>query len=238
MSDLISAALGPIAAALLSNVGPRRTKPAQTPAGLYALALRAPTAPYVPLAIYTFPLGPSQIRRGVMGMGNFYDMGGNPANFGVNRVPDIYGQSPPIYTIIGTTGVKYHSGDNYLYTGLESIEILFSIIAQYYSLNAAQAQAGQNNLYTLEFYDYYMGQFWQVVPLGDQSMSQNNLKPQLIYYSLRLVGIASLEQPIGALLDPILSLISNGASSLFSSAQSSFSSVTSNYSSYNIGAGP
>jgi len=235
IGELSSQALGSLAAYALSNVGPRRTKPAQTPAGLYAIALRGPTAPYVPLAIYTFPLGPSQIKRQVVGMGNFYDVVGSPSNLGVTRIPDIYGQTAPIYTIAGTTGVKYHSGDNYLWTGLESINILFSIISQYFSLNAAQAQSGQANLYILEFYDYYLGEFWQVVPLGPQGQSQSNAKPQLVFYDLRLVAIKGVEQPIQAALDPILTIISNGINSSFSSSISDFGGVIQSYSSFNVG---
>ena len=235
LSELGSLAIGPATAYALSNVGPRRTIPAQTPAGLYAIALRSPTPPYIPLAIYTFPLGPSQIKRQVVGLGNFYDVLGGAGNLGVNRLPDIYGQTPPIYTIAGTTGVKYHSGDNYLWTGLESINILFNIISQYFALNAAQAQAGQSSLYRLEFYDYYLGEFWQVVPLGGQDQMQNNAKPQLVYYNLRLVAIQSLDQPIGTLLDPIISVISNGINSAFNATQQAFSNLASNYSSFNVG---
>jgi len=227
--------LGVATAYALSNVGPRRTQPAQTPAGLYAIALRAPSPPYIPLAIYTFPLGPSQIRRQVTGLGNFYDVIGSANKFGVTRIPDIYGQTAPIYTIMGTTGVKYHSGDNFLWTGLESLNILFSIISQYFALNATQAQAGQSSLYKLEFYDYYLGEFWEVVPLGPQEQMQNNARPQLVFYNLHLVAIQSLEQAPSDILDPIFSTIQNGINSAFTASSNAFTSVVNSYTPFNIG---
>jgi len=229
------AASGPLLEALIANTGSRRTHTAQTPPGLYALALRMPMPPYLPIAIYTFPLSPSQITREVVGMGNYYDVLGSPQNFGVNRIADMYGQSPPIYTIAGTTGVKYHSADNFLWSGLESIELLMALISQYFSLNASQAQSNSRYNYVLEFYDYYMGQFWQVVPFGPQRIMQSSNKPQLVFYQIRLVATLSLEQAALSLIDSIFSGIQSTVGSQFAQSQTTLGSAAGNYSSFTVG---
>lgn len=222
-------ALGPAVASLVAGGGPNRTNPATTPFSLYSLVLRGPSAPYPPLVVYIFPLSPSNIRREVVGKGNFYDVVGSPVNFGVNRIVDIYGQSPPTYNIGGTTGVKYHSRDGYIWSGLQSVQILSDIIAQYFSLNAAVTQAGGTNLFRLEFYDFYTGEFWEVVPLGPQGLSQSSARPQLVMYQFTLVGTTSLEQPIAPALDSLLKYITTPINQIFSSISSSVSNFLSSY---------
>ncbi len=230
LGNLTSNALAIGSAYFLQGKGPNRTNVAQTPPALYSLVLRAPTAPFLPLAIYSFPMSPQNIRREVTGMGNFYDVQGSPSNFGVNRIPDIYGQSPPIYSIAGTTGVKYHTRDGFLWTGLQSIEILTGIISQYFSLNAAAAQAGSSNLFRLEFYDFYMGEFWQIIPLGPQGLQQSSARPQLVFYSFRFVATQSLEQPIAALFDPLLSALATPINQAFTDLGSSIGNFLGSYS--------
>lgn len=226
---LAANALGPAVASLFQGNGLNRTKPATTPVSLYSLALRGPSAPYIPIAIYTFPLTPANIRREVVGMGNFYNVMGTPATFGVNRIIDLYGQSPPIYTIMGTTGVKYHSRDGYMWSGLQSVQILDGIISQYFSLNAAAAQNGNTNLYRLEFYDFYMGEFWEITPLGPQGLIQSNARPQLVNYQFRFVASSSLEQPIAAAVDPLLKTLTQGISKAFTSLSTNVSNFLSSY---------
>jgi len=234
-TQILDNAIGPLSLSLFAGTGPRRTHPANTPAGLYGLALRSPIPPFAPLFLYVFPLGPQQIERSVIGAGNYYDVAGPASNFGVTRIPDIYGQTPPLYRIRGTTGVKYHSADHYLFTGLQSILILSSIITQYFALNAQQASLGNPNLYILEFYDYYMSQFWQVVPLGPQRLLQDIRQgPQLVYYEISLIATQSLYQPVGAAVDQLLSAVGQGIQNLFTQTQSNFDDLTPNYSLYNI----
>ena len=239
MSDALTSlgdnAIGPLGLDLFAGTGPRRTQSATTPAGLYGMALRAPTPPYLPLFFYVFPLGPGEIERRVMGMGNYYDVQGPVQKFGVNRIVDLYGQSPPVYRIFGTTGVKYHSADHYLFTGLQSIIILSDLISQYFALNAQQAQNGNPNLYLLEFYDYYMAQFWRVVPLGPQRLLQRERQAQLVYYDLRLVATESLYEPLGSVVDSLLDTIAGGVEGIFSQTQSTLDdSFTPNYAQYTI----
>lgn len=229
-AEIISTIAGPALTLAIAGKGPFRTQPASTPEGIYGIALRAPTPPYIPVFLYVFGLGPQQIERGVMGLGNFYDVQGQPSNFGVNRIPDIYGQSPPIYRVAGTTGVKYHSRDQFLFSGLQSVIILSSVISQYYALNAQQAANGNSNLYGMEFYDFYLSQFWQVVPLGPQRLLQDVRRgPQLVYYDITLVGVASLEQPIGPAVDNLFSNLASNVQAALTSSQATTDSLTQNY---------
>lgn len=229
-STLAENSLGPLVVGLAAGSGANRTQPSTTPFSLYALALRAPTPPYVLLFYYIFPLSPQMITREVGALGNYYDVAGSPSNFGVNRIVDVYGQSPPIYNIRGTTGVKFHSRDGYQWSGLESAQILEGMIAQYFSFNSAQAQAGAANLYRLEFYDFYQYEFWEVVPLGPQGISQSSARPQLIYYNFRFVATTSLEQPIAQLLDPILQNLEQPIAQAYNSMSSDVTSFLGSYS--------
>lgn len=228
--SLAENAVGPLLGGIISGHGPNRTIPALTPYSLYALALRSSGFGGIPLFIYTFPLSPANISREVVGMGNFFDVSGPASNFGVNRIIDQYGQSPPIYTLKGTTGVKFHSRDGFIWSGLQSIQILKGMISQYFSLNAAAVQAGDQNLYKLEFYDYYMGEFWEVVPIGPQGTFQSSQAPQLVFYQFHFVGRVSLEQPIANILDPILSKLETPLNKAFTELGSKINSFLTSYS--------
>ena len=211
MSGLISSvtslaenAIGPIAESLLVGFPSQyKTGDVSLPPALYSLALRFPTPPYIPLFLYTFPISPRNISKSFAGMGFTYDVQGPPQSRGVTRIQDIYGESPPVWVIEGTTGQKTHSTDGGLFTGLESILLLQGVISQYYSLNAEQAQSAQNSEYRLEFYDFYTSDFYQVIPIGPQFIRQDVRYPSLLFYRFTLVGIESLAQPITNIIDPI-----------------------------------
>lgn len=233
LGDLASAALGPGLAAAIANTSAYRTQPVSTfPPALYSLAIRSGSAPFLPYFVYTFPLSPSNLRKESAGMGNFYDVAGAPAGFGVARIPDVYGLSPPVYTISGTTGVKYHSTDRYLLTGLQSILVLQGAIAQYYALVASAVQSGAQQLPRLEFYDFFQSDFYWVVPLNSQVISQDAARPQLVNYQLRLVAIQSLLQPLIADLDDLLGPLTEGVGSAINGLGTSLSSALGNYSQF------
>lgn len=199
----------------IANLGPGlflggsqsfRTIPvANTQLALYTLVIRSPGG-YGLVAGYTFPISPANIRKEFNDLTNFYDVAGNPYMLGVNRIVDIYGQSPVTYTIEGTTGWKLHSSDGFGLTGLQSIQALESTIAQFVELNQTIISGGQqSNLYTLEFYDYFRNDYWQVVPCGPQMIRQSRARPLFVDYMFRLVGVQDLSSPI-ALFDPLASL--------------------------------
>lgn len=233
LAQAASNALGPLAAAALANTGPYRTQPATTPPALFSLAIRQATMPYLPLFIYTFPLSPSALRKDSTGMANYYDVAGPASNFGVSRITDIYGLSLPVFSIAGTTGVKYHSTDNFLTTGLESINILQGAIAQYYSLVAA---AGANlntatKLPRLEFYNFYSGEFYQVVPIGPQGISQDSNRPQLVNYQFKWVAVYNLAAPLAAAADAVVSAISGPLSAGISNMATTVGNTVTTYAS-------
>lgn len=231
-----TALIGPGLAAALGNTSAFRTRPAPNqPPALYSLAIRSGSMPFLPYFIYTFPISPANLRKEFGGMGNFYDVQGPPGSFGVTRVPDVYGMSPPIYTIAGTTGVKYHSTDRYLYTGLQSVLILQGAIAQYFALCAAAVQDGASQIPRLEFYDFFQGDFYQVLPLGPQGVSQDSSRPQLVNYQFRLIAIQSLLEPLLSDLDSILSPLTQGIGQGITGLDNSMSSALGSYSPFSPG---
>lgn len=231
VGSLASNAIGPISEALLVGLpNSFSTKNAQLPPPLYALALRFPSPPYIPLFLYTFPISPANIRKEFTAMTNVYDVIGPSQNFGVTRIPDVYGKSPPTWLIEGTTGQKYHQTDGGLFTGLESILIMQGVLSQYFSLNAQRAATGNaNQLYRLEFYDYYTSDFYEIVPIGPQIIRQDAQRPSLLYYRLRLAGIQSLAQPISNLIDPIFNTFTTSVNQVQQTVGANIGSFVSEY---------
>lgn len=154
----------------------------------YTLTIRSPHPPYAAVNSYTFPMSPQSITKRFTSLANIYDVKGTQDQQGVQRVVDWYGNAPVFYELNGTTGWQRHSADRYQTTGLESVLQIQALLAQYAKLNSGQAQAGQP-LYKLEFYDYWTPEFWEVIPYGDQTLSQDERQPLLVHYSFRLAGI-------------------------------------------------
>lgn len=155
----------------------------------------------------TFPLSPTALRKDHVAMSNVYDVAGTPAQGGVNRVMDSYGHSPVTFTIEGTTGWQYHSTDGYSQTGLQAIAAIEQFLFQYAQLNAAQA-ANSQPPYTMEFYDSFRGDYWQVEPWGPQGIRQTNQRPLLVYYLYRFAGIMDLTNPVAAENDQVANVLS------------------------------
>ncbi|MDA8120108.1 MAG: hypothetical protein M0Z85_08745 [Gammaproteobacteria bacterium] len=216
---------------------------------LYRLTIRLPRQ-YVSAAAqaqsgitatYLFPLSPENLQRTHTGMGAFYDTQGPVKTNGVTRIVDQYGMAPVIFEIKGTTGWQKHSTDGYRYTGLQSIEAVAGLLNTYMGLNAELAQEQRSDLCTLEFYDYFMEDFWEVVPLGPQRLWLDKQRPILTNYHFRLIGVRSLAAPVTpkSTADPIaaafntavstvqnnVSTFTSGVASIYSSAQSVVSGV-------------
>lgn len=195
---------------------------------LYQLSLRAPILSVIELSTYTFPLTPSMLRAERSSMSTYNDTQGSPLTQGVTRVVDTYGLAPPIFTIEGTTGWDLHSADGFGLTGLDSIKSLQTFLATYADLNQALRIAGVAELFTLEFYDYFTGSFWQIEPVGPQVFQQDSQRPLLSYYRFKWVGV----RPAGLIndiLDSIGNVLSVGAQLSTSSLGSSISSTLSSY---------
>jgi len=159
---------------------------------LYQLGMRAPDSFLSEFATYTFPLSPSSIRYEPSSASSFGDVHGPAQTRGVTRYVDRFGLTPPMITIEGTTGWDRHQSDGYILTGLQSIQLLQQFLAQYATLNETQLQSGNPQLYTLEFSDYFLNQFWVVEPIGPQVVRQSADKPTLVYYRFRWAAVAPL----------------------------------------------
>lgn len=174
---------------------------------LYTLIVRDPTQPDQALGglSYTFPLSPSSLVKTNMSNTNIYDVAGSPTSLGVQRVVDMYGDSPPMFTIEGTTGWQKHSADGFAFTGLESIAALRGLFDQFAQLNAERVKQNNAVLYVMEFYDYFQGEFWRVVPVGPQVIRQDENRPLLFYYSFKFAATEDLSVPaVDNTPDPIL----------------------------------
>jgi hypothetical protein len=163
---------------------------------MYALSIRQPGVSASEYQTYIFPLSPELLRKEYAAMSSFYDQQGQPGLNGVQRKIDNFGLAPPIITIGGTTGWQRHSNDLYLYTGLQAITNLEQLLQTYAQLNAQLVAGGSTILFTLEFYDYFKGEFWQVEPIGPQGVFQNSQKPLLSYYQFRFAAIQQVSMPI------------------------------------------
>ncbi len=185
-----------------------RTQPiANIGLALYMLSIRAPDAAFTPVRNYIFPLSPQMVRKEVPAYNTIYDKQGDPSTLGVQREIDMFGAAPPLFVIGGTTGWKLHSTDGYLWSGKVSIQRMQSVLAEFTGLNQEQMLADNPNLYRLEFYDYWMDEYWEVAPVGPQQITQTAERPILSYYQLRLAGVRPVSAPISEPEAKVLSTI-------------------------------
>lgn len=173
----------------------------------YQLSIRAPGQAYAELMTYTFPLSPTSIRMERNALSSFAETQGTADTFGVTRIVDTYGLSPPIYTIEGTTGWDRHATDGYVLTGLQSLQLLDKFLQRYAALNVTQTQSGLSQLYALEFYDYFTQNFWQVEPVGPQGFRQSADRTKLVYYRFRWAAIQPVGIPLIGEADALLTLL-------------------------------
>ena len=228
----LSAQSGPLAP-LLNTSGQqdfRQIPVPNTTTALYTLSIRYPGASAAPYLVYTFPMSPQSIRKLKAFLSVPYDVAGSVSQRGVQRNVDIYGEAPVSYVIEGTTGWQRHSNDSYLYTGHQSIANLQAMLDEYAYLNQGNIQANINQLYTMEFYDYFSQEFWQVEPIGPQGFDQDAGQPLYTRYRFNLVGIKKVSAPIISSTSDILGQLFQGAlSPSMSAVQTKISSILSTY---------
>jgi len=229
MSGLLSGLLAPILNTSLQQSF-RAVQVPNTQLALYTLSIRFPGRAAAPFKVYTFPVSPQAIRKTFTSMSTIYDVPGTPLYNGVQREVDVYGLSPVTYTVEGTTGWQRHSNDGYLFTGLQSVQAIQALLSEYALLNQVQMQNQLTNLYTLEFYDYFNREFWQIEPIGPQGITQDASQPLYTKYRFTWAGINRVDAPIfSSLSDPLGQLFSAVAGPVISTVQSSISSVLSSY---------
>ena len=196
---------------------------------LYQLSIRNPGQAYGELSTFTFGLSPQSIRIEPTSLSSFSDTQGPPQQFGVNRVVDTYGLSPPMITIEGTTGWDRHSTDGFTAGGLQAMDMLKKFLEQYAQMNQLQRVSGNAKLYALEFYDYFTSQFWQVEPIGPQVFRQAMDRPLLSYYRFHWAAICPVRQPPGSEYDVLLGLLSTRAQEAIINATIGINFVLGNY---------
>lgn len=207
-----------------------------TQLALYTLVIREPDPPNAPVITYTFPLSPSSITKEMVAMNNFYDVAGTADQGGVQRIVDIYGNSPVLFLIRGTTGWQYHATDGFAMSGLESIASIQDALFQFAELNKTRMENNNPTLYIMEFYDYFSQTFWQVVPIGKQVIDQDERRPLLFYYTFRLAGIKALDSaPAQETDDPVLNALSVSQPQAISALASSLAITLTGYASNTAG---
>lgn len=176
---------------------------------LYQLQIRGPGSDNSLKDSYTFPLSPESVRKEFDALANYYDVQGDAANNGVQRIFDIYGHTPATFIIEGTTGWQLHGTDGYKYTGLQSISRIESLLSTYAQLNQIQISNGNSNMYQLWFFDFFRNEYWQVVPIGKQGIRQSVSRPQLVNYVFNLVGARRLDAADAQAADTLAQLLSS-----------------------------
>ena len=178
---------------------------------LYQLSIRSPGYQRAEIATYTFPLTPSAVRYDRSGASSYTDTQGTPSTEGITRTIDRFGLTPPVIDIEGTTGWDYHASDGGVLTGLQSMQLLQSFLEQYATLNDQQRQTGNTQYYSLEFYDYFLSQFWVVEPVGKQILRLSADRPLLSYYKFRWAAERAVSAPTPPAPDPLLALFQTPA---------------------------
>lgn len=172
---------------------------------------------------FIFPISPTGLKKTVDHLNTPYLVAGSAYNFnnpGVSREMDMFGQTPPSWSIEGTTGWKYHSNDGMAIEGIQAFHNLQSIMTHYNYFVQVQARLQNKLQYTLELYDYFNRDYWVVVPSGPQVFEMNANRPLIGNYRLNLLGIRPVKAPPkplllkSALAQRLSSTVSNAASSI------------------------
>ena len=177
----------------------------------YQLSIRAPNQLLSEISTFTFPLTPQSIRDTRNALSNVMDVQGNAKQQGVNRLIDRFGVAPPVYLIEGTTGWDRHMMDGYLLGGIQSMQLLKAFLDNYANLNEKKREAGDTNLFTLEFYDYFSLEFWVVEPVGPQIVRLSADRPQLTYYRFQWAAQRPAGFPILGEVDALLQVFGTPA---------------------------
>lgn len=196
---------------------------------IYQISIRAPGQIFAELSTYTFPLTPMALRYTRPALSSFSETQGPPSTQGVTRIVDTYGLAPPIITIEGTTGWDKHLSDGYILGGLGSLSLLVKFLGRYAQLNQIQRNAGNSELYTLEFYDYFSNNFWQIEPVGPQIIRQAADRPLLTYYRLQWAAVRSVGVPVLGAADAMASVLATPATQAILNAASTVGAMVAAY---------
>lgn len=171
---------------------------------IYGLAVREPSPSNAIIDNFLFPLSPESVRTEYTALNSVYDVAGTPQQNGVQRIIDQYGNAPPLITIEGTTGWQFHGQDGYLYSGLQAMQNLENMMQEYALHVQSQMESGETDLAMIEFYDFFRGQYWEVVPVGRFGVRQDRNQPLIARYFFRFAATRNLNGPnIGLVADNV-----------------------------------
>lgn len=142
---------------------------------------------------FIFPLTPNNVTKQVINLTNYYDVRGNANNYGVQRIIDQFGLTPPIITISGTTGFQFHSLDNYQWSGKSSFALLVHFIQTYAYLVASVTNSSQpSTMPAMLFTDGFTGETFNVVPIGQQSYAMDSARPIIQTYNIQFLAQSTI----------------------------------------------
>lgn len=171
---------------------------------IYALAIREPPPSNLVINDFIFPLSPEHMRKEYISLANIFDVHGTPQQNGVERIVDQYGVAPPIITLEGTTGWQFHGADGYLTSGVQAMQNLETFLLLYAKTVEEQMKVGIQDLVQLELYDYFKGEYWQIVPIGRYGVRQDNHRPLISSFFFRFAAVRALDgPPTGQIADAI-----------------------------------
>jgi len=149
---------------------------------VYVLTLVSPSlGPGIQLQ-YVLPISPQSLQIQRKSLAAWYETQGTSNQQYVNRIIDLYGMTPMIFTIRGTTGFNKYSNTGYDMSGIDLMKQLQNVLESYFS-SVQSSQPSQ-----LQWLDYFYQEYWEVVPIGPINITQDASRPLWMYYELTMAG--------------------------------------------------
>lgn len=145
---------------------------------------------------FVFPVSPQSLQIQRNSLVNWYETQGQTGTnsntaLNVQRIVDLYGLTPMMFTLQGTTGYNRYWVDGFQKTGTQWMEVLQSMIETFF-------QQIQNNPtgvpHFLIYMDFWYQEYWYVVPVGPVKLHQSSDRPLWMFYDFTLLGINRLSQ--------------------------------------------
>ncbi len=129
-----------------------------------------------------------------------YYTAGDSSTGGVSTVADVYGMTPPVWTIQGTPGIQSHSAVSsttnrrIVTNGRQALEELKAFLIDYQN-RVADARAARLPIPIIHLNDGINAETWEVVPAQTFSIAWGADTPFWGNYNLSFAGINDLSKP-------------------------------------------
>lgn len=145
---------------------------------------------------FVFPVSPQNMQIARNSLVNWFETQGqvgtgSQTRFNVQRIVDLYGLTPMIFTIKGTTGYNKYYADGFAKSGTQWMQVLQAFIETYFQ-NLQNNPTQPNDL---QFLDFWYQEFWHVVPIGPVVIKQTSERPLWMYYEINLAGTSRIQNP-------------------------------------------